>query len=969
MDGNLSREGITADLEAMRRAGLGGVIIMEVDVGVPRGPVQFMSRAWRELFQHVASEAARLGLEIDLNASPGWTGSGGPWIKPAQSMQKLVSAETNLAGPACFRGALPQPETREGFYRDVAVLAFPALPAGAFRIPDLAEKALYQRGHYSSEPGVKSFIPVPAGAGALPADQVIDPRRLVDVTPCLAAGGRLDWDVPAGQWTVVRFGHTSTGANTRPAPEPGVGLECDKLEPTALDAHFEAFIGTLLRDLGPRARRSLTGVHIDSWEMGPQNWTARFAEEFKHRRGYDPLPYLPVMTGRVVADREVSERFLWDLRQTVQDLIVEQHARHLRELAHRRHLRLSIEPYDGTPCDDLTYGAVADVPMCEFWSNCFATWFSCAEATSIAHTYGQRVIAAEAFTADDKERWQFHPATLKGLGDWAFCAGINRLVIHRYAHQPWLGRWPGMTMGPYGVHHERTQTWWGMVPAYHQYLARCQFLLQQGVAVADVCYLTPEGAPHVFRPPQSALRGSPPDPVAFHFDACTPEALLTRATVAHGRLVFRQGTTYQLLVLPSVETMTPALLQRVRALVRAGAAVLGTPPDRSPSLAGYPACDSEVRRLAVELWGAATASGELTERKVGAGRDFPGVRTTDLYPAVGVAQDVLARLRVPPDFTSPAALRHTHRRVGDVDLYFVANPASVWVGACGTFRVAGKSVEIWNPLTGDSRPAVGCEENEGRTTVPLWLEPSGSRFVVFRPHRGRTRPDRLVAFTRNGLSLLPACDQVFHEPPAAEILSRPGQPPRVVAWQPGRYEWKTVARPPHVFDVAVVPPSLPLTGPWAVRFQPGRGAPAEAAFDRLGDWALHADEGIRHFAGVAVYRLKFMVPRELVAEPRPVRLNLGRVEVMAAVTLNGRDLGVLWKAPFQVDITGALEAGTNILEVRVANLWPNRLIGDAAVPPERRVTWTTWNPFAPNTPLLPSGLFGPVTLDWGQCEE
>ena len=351
--------------------------------------------------------------------------------------------------------------------------------------------------------------------------------RLVDLTNRMSAEGRLVWDVPEGNWTILRFGRTTTGANTRPAPQAGLGFECDKFDPAALDAHFEAFIGRLLREIGPRPTHRTSGwtmLHIDSWEMGAQNWSQRFRDEFQRRRGYDPLRYLPVMTGRVVESLEVSERFLWDVRQTAQELVIENHAQHLKALGRRYGFGLSIEPYDMNPCSDLSLGAVADVPMCEFWAQGygFETAFSCIEATSIAHALGRPIVAAEAFTSGSKEAWQLHPGIMKPQADWAFCMGINRLVFHRYAHQPWLDRRPGMTMGPYGVHYERTQTWWPMVGAWHQYLARCQAMLRRGLPVADICYLAPEGAPHVFRPPASALHGptAVPNRRGYNFDGC-----------------------------------------------------------------------------------------------------------------------------------------------------------------------------------------------------------------------------------------------------------------------------------------------------------------------------------------------------------------------------------------------------------------------------------------------------------------
>ncbi|RPI48573.1 MAG: hypothetical protein EHM56_13500, partial [Chloroflexi bacterium] len=395
-----------------------------------------------------------------------------------------------------------------------------------------------------------------------------------------------------------------------------------------LDAHFEAFIGTLLREIGPRPSNRTAGwtmLHIASWDMGAQNWSARFRDEFQRRRGYDPLPYLPAMTGRIVESLEISERFLWDIRQTAQELVVENHAQHLKTLGRRHGFGLSIEPYDMNPCSDLSLGGVADVPMCEFWAQGygFNTAFSCIEAVSIAHTLGRPVVAAESFTSDDKEAWRLHPGAMKPQADWAFCMGINRLVFHRYAHQPWLDRSPGMTMGPYGVHYERTQTWWPMVGAWHTYLARCQAMLRRGRPVADICYLAPQGAPHVFRPPASALAGAGPVPdrKGYNFDGCAPETLLAGATVKRGQLVLPSGVTYRVLVLPDMETMTPALVRKVRDLVRAGATVIGPRPLKSPSLSDYPRCDQEVQRLASELWGPDSPDGKHTaEHKVGRGR-------------------------------------------------------------------------------------------------------------------------------------------------------------------------------------------------------------------------------------------------------------------------------------------------------------------------------------------------------------
>ncbi len=1105
MDGNFSREGITADFEAMQNAGLGGMIFMEVDAGIPKGPVKFMSAEWREIFKHAVFEAQRLGLQITLNAGPGWTGSGGPWVEPEQSMQHLVASEIGVTGPMNFDGVLAKPIPRkpffgEGgipadlekaykeFYRDVAVLAFPT-PSEKLTIQDIDEKALYFRAPYSSQPGVRPFFESKADYPPVNPTAIIHSTQIVDLSDLLSSEGHLQWQVPAGNWTILRFGRTSTGQNTRPAPEAGLGLECDKFDAAALDAHFEAFVGSLLKTVGTpnRNRAGWTSLHIDSWEMSSQNWTAKFREEFYNRRGYNPLRFLPVLTGRIVDSVEISERFLWDLRKTAQDLVLENHAARLKELAAQHNLGLSIEPYDMNPAGDLSLGAAADVPMCEFWAKGygFDTEFSCIEAVSIAHTNGRPIVAAEAFTSDDRERWLLYPGAIKSQNDWAMCTGINRIVFHRYQHQPQPDHRPGMTMGPYGVHWERTQTWWEMAKAYHEYLARCQWMLRQGKPVVDLCLLAPEGVPHVFRAPKSATRGNPSDRLGYNFDGCAPEALVERMSVKDGRLVLPDGMSYRILVLPAVETMTPALLTKIKQLVEAGATVIGTPPRKSPSLSDYPSCDEKIQSMAREIWGNEKSPKDTTERRFGKGRIFWGgpigqsspprskLQTTlaqakwiwysegnpavsapvarryfrriveldstqpiasaqialtadnsfdlwingqrvgagdnfhqnyefdvaamlkpganvlavaadnggdkpnpaglvgcliieyadggtttfvtdtewqaaskangnwmihpapqagwnsamdlgtfsmapwnknpdakpepESYPEYRVMADVLAKMGAVPDFESEVSLRYIHRIDGETDIYFVANPQNQPVTTKAVFRVTGKQPHLWNPITVERRLLPEFVEQNGRTIIPIEFAANQSFFVIFR----------------KGEDKKPIAGTNFPQ-------------------------WTQLSEIP---------------GPWEVRFEPNHGSPEQATFDTLIDWANHTRLEIRHFSGVATYTAQFTCnPLPEDKSNQRVYLDLGRVEVMAQIQLNGRDLGIVWTPPMRVEATAALKTGMNILEIRVANLWPNRLIADSALPQDKRITRTTWNPFSSATPLLPSGLLGPVTL-------
>ena len=595
MDGNLDRDAMTADLESMKQAGIGYVLFLEVNVGVPRGKVDFLTEEWQELYKHAVKEAERLGIRIVLGSGPGWAGSGGPWVTPAQSMTHLVASDTTVTGPVEFSGILSIPKPRKPFfgeesltpdlkqirdnwYEDVVVLAFPT-PENDYRITGIDEKALYYRAPYTSQPGVLPYIPLLHHINEK-AGSAVDQTKIINLTDKLSPDGTLNWDVPAGKWTIMRFGKRNNGAVTRPAPAPGLGFEADKFDTTSFNAHYNTYIGKLINKVEPGLSKSGGGwtmIHIDSWEMGSQNWSPDFREQFTKRRGYDPLLYLPVYTGRIVNSLEMSERFLWDLRQTSNELIVENHAGQFKKLGRRNGFRLSVEPYDMNPSADLDLGAVADVPMCEFWSDGFGfnSSFSCFESTSIAHVAGLPVVASESFTADSPEAWKKYPGNMKNQGDWAFCVGINRFFYHTFAHKPLPDKYrPGMTMGPYGVHWDRGQTWWQMAEAYHKYITRCQFVLSQGKAVADILYLTPEGAPQVFLPPRSALEGTSflPDKKGYSFDGCSPAFLMKNATVRDNRIVFPGGASYRLLVLPNSETMTPELAATIGKLVIKGAA-------------------------------------------------------------------------------------------------------------------------------------------------------------------------------------------------------------------------------------------------------------------------------------------------------------------------------------------------------------------------------------------------------------
>lgn len=957
MDGWMSEKGITEDLESMKKAGIGRVIFLEVNVGIPRGPVNFLSSQWYKIFKYAVAECRRLGIAMTLGVGPGWAGSGGPWITPAQSMQQLVSSSIEISGPGEKSLRLPLPEPKkpyfgvgtltpelkqewESYYKDVAVLAFPT-PKPGREIKDINEEALYYRAPFSSVPGVKPFLPTSVNFAHLPDRESILKNQMINLTDKLQPDGTLNWNVPPGNWTIMRFVSRNTGALTRPAPIQGMGFECNKMDTTDVKWQLISYAGKILSKMGkldPTSPGGLKTLHLDSWEMGSQNWTPDFRKEFIKRRGYDPLPFYPIYAGDIVGSEEISERFLWDLRETCNELVIDYYAKELKKYAHRHGLDYSNEPYDMNPSADLELGAVADVPMGEFWSKGygFNTAFSCIEATSIGHVDGKSVIQGEAFTSDANEAWKQYPGSMKDQGDWAFAMGINRFYFHTFTHKPLADSLePGMTMGPYGVHWDRKQAWWPMVSAYHRYISRCQFILQQGKPVADILYLTPEGAPQVFIPPASAMAGDSilPDKRGYSFDGCSPKQLLKAITKNH-EIVFPSGASYHLLVLPDMKTMTPALLEKISSLVHNGAIVVGEPPVESPSLSGFPECDKEVKTLALRLWGGLELPMQRTTHKLGEGKVIWGGDTDAkggnmLYPDYTYTAAILNELGVVKDFEADAPIRYTHRATKDWDIYFVSNRTDQKINANCTFHSDKGSPQLWNPVTGKIRMLSKFFRNdEGCTIIPLQFDAYQSFFIFFSKKEGKISSGRGSNFP----------------------------------------------------DITK---EMALRGPWTVSFDPKWGGPEKILFDSLTDWTKRPETGIKYYSGIATYQKTFRFSTTVdTSKDKRIYLNLGTVKDMAHVWLNGKDLGIVWTAPWRVDVTGILKNGDNYLKIAVANLWPNRLIGDDHLQydgikngkfPEwftegkkrtsGRYAFTTYDPYNKESPLLPSGLLGPVIIE------
>ncbi len=926
INGNVTKAGIEADLTAMRDAGIAGVQLFDASIYLPAGPVRYGSDEWHEHVQFALRTAARLGLDFSLMNTPGWSASGGPWITPDKSMKKLVWTETTIEsdGSNPVAAALPRPSIKENFYRDIAVLAVPADPPGEkpVRLPDWQKKIKLASG---------SITRIPAGAAspsAIPRDKILNLTANTD------ASGNCRAALPAGRWTILRFGFTSTGAKNHPAVPEGHGLECDKLDPDAVAFQFERSVGRIIREAGPLAGKTLTGLLFDSFEAGFQNWTDTLPEQFRAAHRYDLIPLLPALTGRVIDSTVFTECVLNDFRELITASLAKNYFGTMQRLA-REHGLIIYAEAQGGPLNPAVIEPYIDVVMNEFWhhSRFPARLKLCA---SIVNIHDKHILAAEAFSArPEEDGWAATLASLKRPGDHAFASGVNRVILHTYAHQPFSNNAPGFTLGRYGTRFNRLQTWWPAMPAWTAYIARSQFLLQQGWKHADILLLQNEDLGYAY-PISEILRL----PAGYDFDIAYPRDL-DAMTVRDGALTLPHGPAYRVLVTPQTPWAADlATLRRLRDYVRAGLVINGNPPVAPAGLRDLYQ-KNEYDTLVAEIWGDVDGKG-IREKKLGR-----GLVTRGITPA-----DALARAKLIPDLDWPGSgaprnasddgINYIHRRTRDgADIYFVFNHTGKPLDASFTFRASGRRPELWDAVAGTRADAPVFNSDGNVTRVALQLASYGSTFVVFQKSID----------ANSGIA-----------------NNRPNQ----------------------------ITSALPLDPPWQVIFQnTALGVPATpVVFERLTSWSEHPDDAIRHYSGSASYSKTFNldeIPSGLAAF-----LDLGDVRDLAMVRLNGRDVTTLWTPPFRANITAFLRPGENRLEIRVINAWVNRLIGDERIPIDYeyqkqgvskftdgrllelpawlagatgaqknpRHTFSTWKHHTADSPLLPAGLLGPVRMEW-----
>jgi hypothetical protein len=1043
---NVTKEGITKDLEWMKRVGIGGMMLADVAAGQGQTvdkKILFRSPEWLDAVHHAASEADKLGLEMTIFSSAGWSLTGGPWVKPEQAMKKLVWSELKLKGPQNFSGSLPLPPSNEGpiqnlargaripdseqpFYKDCIVLAFPTpgdesdvnsllssvetgkgaidpaniidddlnsslviksgkdktnvwiqynyakpitlrsltmanragIPIGKLLAGNSSEEMktiavlpgaqLYRSGkvmtitfpettakHFRLEftgapmkPGevmaetdtrpdslytfgaikfhsaakinrwedkagfYHLFNYEPVASHEVSASSIVNKELVIDITSLMKPDGSITMKVPSGNWTIMRFGYSLTGARNRPSVPAGSGLETDKLSREHITSYVTEYTAPLIKELGSLYGKSLRGVMLDSWEAGMQNWTEKMLAEFKNRRGYDLLPFLPCFSGRVVGSSEISDRVLWDFRRTLADMFAENHYAVLKELYNKQGIKIygeasgvSLEILE----DALLCKKYVDYPMGEFWYRALHPelmyYQDIRGAASASHIYDKQIVAAESFTGGGFES----PYTLKKIGDYWLTQGVNRFVFHTSAHQP-LDTKPGNTM--VGTHINRNITWAEQAGPFMTYLARNSYMLQQGNFVADLAYLLDEGAPSTMPIWGTGLNPAPPE--GYDYDYVNKDVLVNMMKVSpNGKISLPGGMNYAVLVLPNTDKMSLPVIEKLTELVKNGATIIGPRPAHTPGFTGYPGSEEKLRSAASELWGDLNGVSR-TRRSYGKGKVVWGTPVENVLRMNGIEPDL--------EYGRPlgATLNWIHRKTDDAEIYLIVNSTDKPLNTEVSCRQQGLNAELWDPATGGIRSAASSASGV-RTIVPVSLAERESAYLVFR----KNEINRINTGNWNSPSL-----------------------------------------------------SVILNGTWDVSFQPGLGASDMIKMDTLKSWTMNKDEGVKYYSGTATYSISYKAGKELIQNAWKIVLDLGKVGDMAEISVNDVAAGLVWKAPWQIDITGSLKTGTNRIVIRVTNEWTNRLAGDRAT--KTKIL---------NSPLFvrpgfltESGLMGPVRI-------
>lgn len=1019
---HVSREGITKDLESLAHIGIGEVFIGNIFVeGLSGGNVRTLGDEWLELMQFAIKEGSRIGINVSTFNSPGWSQSGGPWIKPEQAMKYLVSSETIIEGGQSVKTHIDRPTES---FEDVVLLAMPSYSVGeraGFHISSPVkiknQDALYDNDRSTActfdnkqdepilldikfakpqsirsltiYPSVQSFkivcslsyrtVSAPEfiqlkklhfdrfdsrlSSGPVPhapmvislidepvtefrlvienapsqfemneicfsslqrlenyqekllnkvpslsapdwyaytwktqeqkgEEGVIPFDRIVDVSQYLM-NDTLRWDAPEGDWKIVRIGMAPTGTTNTPAPPSSVGLEIDKMSQSSLQHHYDSYVGRILTGLSEKERKSFRRVIADSYEAGPQNWTNDFRAVFIETYGYDPLPWLSVLTGNIIESAEKSDRFLWDLRRLVADRIASEYVGGMKSMLERNGTELWLENYgwNGFASEFLKYGKYAPEIGGEFWTN-HGKNTECRLAASACHIYGKNNVFAESYTTLGAP-FVYHPFALKLKGDESYTEGVNQHIFHLAIHQP-QEKAPGINAW-FGIELNRLNTWFDQSKSWIDYQRRCCYMLQQGQASADVCFFIGEDTPKISGWVDESLSKG------YDYDFINADVIENSLKVKDSRLILPSGASYALLVLPPLKTMRPSLLKRLKELIEQGANVSGHPLDKSPGLAGYPECDETVRRLTAEMWGTNDVNTSFPITKsIGAGKMFCNIPINDVLQRVNCQETVRLDKSLP--------VKWKQRILNDGEIFFLSNQSDSTVIFDADFRVEGYIPELWNAVDGSARYLSEYISKEGRTIIPLQLQARESGFIVFR---NKSIPEHATATSNI---------------PAIDIVSV-------------------------------------LSNPWDVEFSnKSSDETFQIRLDSLTDWSQSSDPRVRFFSGSATYKTTLDIPED--TDLTNLYVQFEKIGVVATVSINGTLIeSALWSVPYRTNISSYVKKGSNLLEIKVANLWRNKIIEQSTSTVLDSNFYMLYKPdIAAGESLSPSGIWGDVKV-------
>jgi hypothetical protein len=932
MGGMVSREGIAKDLEAMAAQGIGGAMIMVMSDQQPwpyvysfrdyPGKVKVLSDEWFELMNFAIGEADRLGLEIRIFACTGWSHTGGIWVPAEKSLKRLSYSKKEVEGPVTFNSVLENAYIHPPYYK------IPEWSKDNRKKPDL--------GAYHRDISVLA-VPVTQPGEA------VDPGKIVNLTDKMDSNGRLVWNVPEGKWNIWRMALVASNSLNHPADIETVGHEVDRMDPEAIRLVFDSFVGRISREAKAKGYASFRGFENDSYEAAYQDFGHDFIPEFKKRRGYDCMLWLPAWKDpqMIIKNRELTDRFRQDMRKTVSELYQERFHGSLRKIADENNLEWLLEPYFSIPVDWQSIAGVSKYPGVEFWVKSHLDQYGKVQGTpseiigtsmEASSLYGRNVTWAEAFTAEAfQSAWRNDPWVLKYEADFALAKGVNQFYIHGFYHNAFSDEYqPGFTMGYFGTQYCRHLTWWPFAGAWHSYLARCAYMMQEGLPVVDaLVYPAKMSATPIL------IEGR------YRQIYLTDDVLMETLGVRDGKLVLPHGAEFHALILNQEERLRPEALEKIRDLVSQGATLIGNPaPVQSSSMENYPESDVKLRKLVSELWNGLT-SNVASSAQFGKGRVISGM-------SVDMAMEMIMGLpqlcfQSAGDSWDVKDMLYRQRKLASGESYFVCHRGDKKIKANINIGWNGLQPEWWDAVRGTTRDLAEYTITDGRIVIPVEMNPRESGFIVFT------------------------------EPVSQKKVRTPDFPEEKIVQQ--------------------------IEGSWEVNFDPRWGGPARVIFDKLHDWAENPDQGIRYYSGTAKYKISFDA-----ADISASLLDLGTVRNMARITLNGKDLGVVWCAPWQASIPkGVLKKKGNILEIEAVNTWANRMIGDEQQPDDAeyinpgtpanrpggydthtkgyglkdlpdwfvnseqrpskgRYTFTSWKFYDKESPLQQSGLIGPVTL-------